>query len=100
MSQKKSDNFLINAGKQLDDKMGIGSGAEWRPYDTVTEFTTRFPVIGRAEGQLFWVRNLIDTDKADLYSLRKTNKEPYMVLGDVDLSPTLPTPSDETFIII
>lgn len=87
MSQKLSDNILADLPKVLDDKMGVfdGSPPKWRPYNNVAEYQARFPNIGSAETQMFWVRNPTDANKADLYSLRN-DKSPYKVLEDVDLT--------------
>lgn len=86
MAQQITDNFLLNAAKDLDDKKGVLKSGVWSPYDNVAEFTARFPnVNSRAEGQFFWVRSPTDANKADLYTVAK-NKTVYKVQADVDLS--------------
>ncbi len=80
MAQVRSDNILADIPKILDDKTGVvdATTGVWRAYNNVAEFTTRFPAIGRAEGQEFWVRSGYHPINADLYAVKK-DKSTYKV---------------------
>lgn len=102
MSQDQSDNIKVKNRKKIDEKTGVwdGSPLTWRPYNNVAEFFSKNPFASIPEGQFFDVRNPNDANKSDVYVVAKDRTTAYKVVDQVNLLPTLPTPSDETFIIL
>ncbi|MEJ5993464.1 hypothetical protein WG904_03460 [Pedobacter sp. Du54] len=81
------DNLETSSPKVLDNKNGIFEGGIWRPYNTLGEYTTRYPFLpSRAETQIIFVRSTLNNDRADLYIIDK-NKVPFKLVPDIDLSP-------------
>lgn len=85
LSTEEIEEFWWPIEDQVGDGDEIRKNNKLEVFETLAEYTTKHPIEDRVEGQVFWVRNELDNNRADLYSLRK-NKEAYMVLGDIDLS--------------
>ena len=86
MAQIQSDNFQVNAPKNLDNKTGKFVAGVWMPFDNVAEFFTKNVTLSLSETQTFFVRSSTDTTKADMYAVAKGRTTAYKVSADVDLS--------------
>ena len=71
MAVNKTDNYKLNAPKNLNDWSGVfdGTPIKWRPYNNVAEFLARKPSLLRFETEEFYVRSTTDAKKVDVYLL-------------------------------